>query len=70
MAPCFYSKLHFLLQEMDLFYISGSQTRESILVVKPRQWEVGCAPNLFRDNKSKPDIGLVSKVGFYYTDFI
>lgn len=37
-------------------------------MVKPGHWEAGCAPNLFRDNKSRPDIGLVSKVGFVIED--
>lgn len=56
--------LHFLLEEKGLFYISGSQTRESILVVKDLAVGKGCVLYIFRVNKLKPDMCLVSKAGF------
>lgn len=60
--------LHFLFEEKGLFYISGSQTRESILVVKVLAVGKGCVLYIFRVNKSKPDTCLVSKAGFVIED--
>ena len=68
MVPYSYSMLHFLLQEKGLFYISGSQTGESILVVKVLTVGKGCVLYIFRVNKSKPDICLVLKAGFVIED--